>query len=154
MNSFNPKEYKVTALRECPTPDELRLCDTPEKAVEYWRLHVATSIYFNPDSECFVTLLLNTRRRLKGHQLLTIGTQDTLLVDPRAVFRAPVIAGAAAIVLMHNHPSGEPQPSEADIKVTRDLIRAGQLLKIEVLDHVIVGNPKFCSLRQLGWFSN
>jgi DNA repair protein RadC len=63
-----------------------------------------------------------------------------------------VIAGASALILLHNHPSGEPQPSEADIKVTRDLIRAGQLLKIEVLDHVIVGNPKFCSLRQLGFF--
>jgi DNA repair protein RadC len=68
------------------------------------------------------------------------------------VFRAAVIAGAAAVVLMHNHPSGEAQPSEADIKVTRDLIRAGQLLKIEVLDHVIVGNPNHCSLRQLGFF--
>jgi DNA repair protein RadC len=63
-----------------------------------------------------------------------------------------VIAAAAAIVLMHNHPSGEPQPSEADIKVTRDLIRAGQLLKIEVLDHVILGNPSHCSLRELGYF--
>jgi DNA repair protein RadC len=53
---------------------------------------------------------------------------------------------------MHNHPSGEPTPSEADIKVTRDLIRAGQLLKIEVLDHVIIGNPKHTSLRELGYF--
>jgi len=53
---------------------------------------------------------------------------------------------------MHNHPSGEPAPSEADIKVTRDLIRAGQLLKIEVLDHVIIGNPKHSSLRELGYF--
>ena len=53
---------------------------------------------------------------------------------------------------MHNHPSGEPQPSEADIKVTRDLIRAGQLLKIEVLDHVIMGNPNHSSLRELGYF--
>jgi len=63
-----------------------------------------------------------------------------------------VITCAAAVVLMHNHPSGEPTPSEADIKVTRDLIRAGQLLKIEVLDHVIIGNPKHASLRELGYF--
>ena len=150
MSAFDPKEYKVTALRECPTPEEMRLCDTPEKAVEYWRAHVITGLHYNPDCECLVTLMLNTRRRIKGHQLLTIGTVDTLLVDARAVFRAPVIAGAAAVILMHNHPSGEPQPSEADIKVTRDLIRAGQILKIDVLDHVIVGNPQFCSLRQLG----
>jgi len=53
---------------------------------------------------------------------------------------------------MHNHPSGETQPSEADIRVTRELIRAGQVLKIEVIDHVIVGNPGYCSLRALGYF--
>ena len=86
--------------------------------------------------------------------MLTIGTMDTLLVHPREVFRAAVIAGAAAVVLMHNHPSGEPQPSEADIKVTRDLIRAGQLMRIEVLDHVIIGNPNHSSLRSMGYFYN
>ena len=97
-------------------------------------------------------LLLNTRRRVKGHQLVTIGTMDTVLVHPREVFRVAVVGGAAAIVLMHNHPSGDPTPSEADIKVTRDLILAGQLLKIEMLDHVIIGNGSRSSLRELGYF--
>lgn len=151
MNTFNPKEFKVTALRECPVPADMVLCDTPQQAADYWRLHIATGLYFSPECECFVVLLLNTRRRLKGHQLITIGTMDTLLVDPRTVFRGAIIAGAAAIVLMHNHPSGEPTPSEADIKVTRDLIRAGQILKVEVLDHVIIGHPNHCSLRELGY---
>ena len=105
------------------------------------------------DCECFAVLLLNTRRRVKGHQLISIGTLDTILVHPREVFRGALIAAAAAIVIMHNHPSGEPTPSEADIKVTRDLIRAGQLLKIEVLDHVIIGRPNHCSLRELGYFA-
>jgi DNA repair protein RadC len=68
------------------------------------------------------------------------------------VFRSAIIAAASAIVLIHNHPSNDPTPSDADVKVTRDLIRAGQLLKIEVLDHVIMGNPKHCSLRELGHF--
>jgi DNA repair protein RadC len=62
------------------------------------------------------------------------------------------VAAAAAIVVMHNHPSGEPEPSEADIRVTRDLIRAGQLLKIDLLDHVIMGHGKHTSLRSLGYF--
>jgi DNA repair protein RadC len=75
-------------------------------------------------------------------------------VHPREVFRAAVIASASAVVLMNNHPSGEPQPSEADIKMTRDVIRAGHLMKIEVLDHVIMGNPKRCSLREMGYFAN
>ncbi len=147
-----PREFKVVSLRECPTPDTLHLCDTPQKAAEYWSLHVPTHPYFNPECECFVVLLLNTRRRVKGHQLLTIGTLDTLLVSPREVFRAAVIACAAALVLMHNHPSGDPAPSEADIRVTHDLIRAGQLLKIEVLDHVIMGVNQHCSLREAGLF--
>jgi len=140
------------ALRECPLPEHMLLCDTPDKAAEYWRLHVETNPYFNPECECFAVLILNTRRKVKGHQLLTMGTLDTILVHPREVFRGALIAGAAAVVLMHNHPSGEPEPSEADIKVTRDLIRAGQLLKIEVLDHVIMGKPGHRSLRELGYF--
>ncbi|HEV2211501.1 MAG TPA: JAB domain-containing protein [Verrucomicrobiae bacterium] len=76
------------------------------------------------------------------------------MVHPMSVFRLAIVASAPACILAHNHPSGQPGPSEADIKVTRDLIRAGQLLKIEVLDHVILGtgNPGFCSLRELGFF--
>jgi DNA repair protein RadC len=153
MNDAPPtaKEYKVAALRECPLPEQMQFCDTPERAADYWRLNIATNLYFNPDCECLAVLMLNTRRRVKGHQLVTIGTMDTLLVDPRIVFRGAVIAGAAAIVMMHNHPSGEETPSEADIKVTRDLIPAGQLIKVEVIDHVIIGNPKHSSLRALGY---
>jgi antirestriction protein ArdC len=149
--SPSSKEYKVVALRECPLPESMQLCDTPEQVAAYWRLHVATHPYFNPECECFVVLLLNTRRRVKGHQLVTIGTMDTLLVHAREVFRAAVGLSASAVILAHNHPSGDPTPSEADIKVTRDLIRAGQLLKIEVLDHVIIGAARHNSLRSLGY---
>jgi DNA repair protein RadC len=74
------------------------------------------------------------------------------------VFKVAIAANAAALILVHNHPSGDPTPSEADVKVTRDLIRAGQLLKIEVLDHIILGRrtlerPKdYVSLKELGYF--
>lgn len=108
--------------------------------------------------ENFQVVLLNTRRRLIRVEQISQGTLDTILVHPREVFKTAIAAGAAAIVLAHNHPSGDPSPSEADIKVTRDLIRAGQLLKIEVLDHIILGRatherPRdFVSLRELGYF--
>lgn len=148
----SPHEFKVMALRECPTPDALQQCDTPDKAADYWRMHITANPYFNPECECFAVLLLNTRRRIKGHQIVSFGTQDTLLVHPREVFRLAIMAAANSVVLMHNHPSGQSEPSEADIKVTRDLIRAGQLLKIEVTDHVVVGNGNFSSLRSLGLF--
>ncbi len=111
------------------------------------------------DVEHFQVLLLNTRRRLIRVEHISQGTLDTLLVHPREVFKLAITANAAAIVLVHNHPSGDPTPSEADIKVTRDLIRAGQLLKIEVLDHIILGqrtetrSKDYASLRELGYFA-
>jgi DNA repair protein RadC len=148
----SPYEYKVSPVRECPTPEKLQLCDTPQAVADYWRMHVPFHPFFNPECECFVVLLLNTRRRCKGHYFVSNGTLDTILVHPREVFRLAIMAAASAIVLTHNHPSGEPQPSEADIKVTRDLARGGELLKLEVLDHVIMGNPNHCSLRELGYF--
>lgn len=108
--------------------------------------------------EHFQVVLLNTRRRLIDVAQVSKGTLDTILVHPREVFKSAIAANASAIVLVHNHPSGDPTPSEADIKVTRDLIRAGQVLKIEVLDHVILGtrsqgrNQDYASLRELGYF--
>ena len=108
--------------------------------------------------ENFQVVLLNTRRKLIRVEQISQGTLDTLLVHPREVFKAAIAANASSIVLVHNHPSGDPNPSDADVKVTRDLIRAGQLLKIEVLDHIILGRASkerprdFVSLRELGFF--
>ena len=148
----SPYEYKVTSLRECPTPENLQQCDTPDRAADYWRMHIATHPHFNPDCECLAVLLLNTRRKVKGHHLVSIGTMDTILVHPREIFRVAIVTAASAVIVMHNHPSGESTPSDADVKVTRDLIRAGQLLKLELLDHVIIGNGNRSSLRELGYF--
>ena len=151
---FTPaKELALMTLREQPLPDEMLLADTPDKAVEFWQATIASQPRFNREVENFAVLFLNTRRRVKGFQIVTQGTADTLLVHPREVFRVAILAGAAALILLHNHPSGEASPSEGDIKVTRDLIRAGQLLKIEILDHVIVGHQQRASLRELGYFA-
>ena len=135
------------ALGESP------LLDTPDRVAELLREEHRTYVV-----EQFTVVLLNTRRRLIKVVKLASGTLDTILVHPREVFKPAIASNAAAIVVAHNHPSGDATPSEADIKVTRDLIRAGQLLKIEVLDHVILGRataerPKdFVSLRELGYF--
>jgi DNA repair protein RadC len=132
---------------------EMPLLDNPENIAEL--LREDNRLY---EVENFQVVLLNTRRRLIRVEQISQGTLDTILVHPREVFKSAIAAGAAAIVLAHNHPSGDPTPSEADIKVTRDLIRAGQLLKIEVLDHIILGRateekPRyFVSLRELGYF--
>jgi DNA repair protein RadC len=108
--------------------------------------------------ESFQVLLVNARKRLIRAEEISNGLLDTLLVHPREVFRAAITANAAGILLVHNHPSGDPTPSEADIKVTRELIRAGHLLKIEVLDHIVIGRASaqrakdYSSLRELGYF--
>ena len=108
--------------------------------------------------EHFYALLLDTRRRLLRKVVLTRGTLDAAIVHPRDVFRHAVTANASAVVLVHNHPSGDSTPSKADITVTRDLIRAGRLLKIEVLDHVILGRKTdewerdYFSLKEHGYF--
>ena len=153
MKAIHPQEFKVMSLRDCPVPSEMLVCETPKQVVDYWRLHIATAPHFNPECECLAVLMLNTRKRVKGHQLVTIGTMDTLLVHAREVFRTAIVSSAASVLLLHNHPSGDATPSEADIKVTRDLIRAGQILKIEVVDHVVIGRPGFQSLRSLGYFA-
>jgi DNA repair protein RadC len=151
-SSHQPREWKLVALRECPNPEQLQDCATPQQAADYWRLHVQTNPYFDPDREFFVVLILNTRRRIKGHVIVGMGILDSVLVHPREVFRVAIVASAHAVILAHNHPAGDPSPSAADIRTTRDLIRAGQLLKIEVLDHIIVGAQTHASLKALGQF--
>ena len=148
-----PREYKVVALRDCPLPSALVLCDTPQCAADYWRLHIATTPQFNPDCECLAVLLLNTRKRVRGHHLVTIGLLDQALAHSREVFRAAIVAAAHSVVLMHNHPSGDSMPSDADIRITRELVRAGQLLRIEVVDHIIIGHACHRSLREMGLVS-
>ena len=133
---------------------ESPVLDNPETVVKFIR---ETNRLKNVES--FQVLLLNVRQRLLRIEEISQGLLDTLLVHPREVFRPAIIGNAASIILLHNHPSGDPTPSEADIKVTRDLIRAGQLLKINVMDHVIIGRatperPKdYVSLRELGYFA-
>src|SRR5256886_10307266 len=126
---------------------EAPVLDTPERIADL--LREENRLY---EVEHFQIVLLNTRRKLIRIEQISQGTLDTLLVHPREVFKSAILANASAMVLVHNHPSGDPTPSEGDIKVTRDLIRAGQLLKIELLDHVIMGEPKYSSLRGLGFF--
>jgi DNA repair protein RadC len=100
--------------------------------------------------EQFGVVLLDTKHRVIRTTLLSVGTLDASIVHPREVFRAAASAGAAALVLFHNHPSGDPTPSGDDVALTRRLILAGDLMGITVLDHVIVAESRFYSLRERG----
>jgi DNA repair protein RadC len=109
------------------------------------------------DHERFWVLNLDTRNRMKGHpHEVSRGILDSSLVHPREVFKPAIQGGCAAIVLVHNHPSGDPTPSAEDIRLTRQLIQAGQVVGIKVLDHMILGRRTpdqardFLSLRESG----
>ena len=104
----------------------------------------------NRPVEHFGVVLLDTKHRVLRSTLLSVGTLDTSVVHPREVFREATRGGAAAIVLFHNHPSGDPMPSDDDVALTRRLVRAGDLMGIAVLDHVILAETRYCSLRDTG----
>jgi DNA repair protein RadC len=124
--------YSLISLGE-----EVRL-DKPAKVADYLR----SAFDENPMQEAFYCVHLDRKNHPLGRQLITLGTATSTLVSPREVFRGAIVAGAVAICVAHNHPSGDPSPSQADIQVTRKLREAARILEIEMLDHVVVGDVK------------
>ena len=100
--------------------------------------------------ETFGILALDVRHRLKREAVISVGCLTSSLVHPREVFQEAVVARAAALVLFHNHPSGDPEPSAEDVALTRRLASAGTLMGIEILDHIVLGAGRFVSLKERG----
>jgi DNA repair protein RadC len=99
--------------------------------------------------EEFLVVVLDTKNRLVKYEFISKGTLNASIVHPRDVFRIAIIHSAAAIILLHNHPSGDPAPSQEDIDLTRRLVEAGKLMGINVLDHLIIGGAKFTSMKEM-----
>ncbi len=104
--------------------------------------------------ELFMTLNLNSKLQVESKSVISIGNIDSAPVHPREVFGPAVRRGAAAVVVAHNHPSGDPSPSIQDIDVTKRLIKASEILGIRLIDHVIVGNGCFTSMKSEGYFAD
>jgi len=100
--------------------------------------------------EVFYVLTLNTQSRVVSAQEVTRGTLNSSLVHPREVFRLAIAEGAAGIIVVHNHPSGDPTPSADDRKVTQQLVEAGKIIDIPVYDHVVIGNGRYVSFAEAG----
>lgn len=100
--------------------------------------------------EHFVCLFLNTKNHIIARETLSIGTLNASLVHPREVFRAAIKHNSASLICVHNHPSGDPTPSPEDIGLTKRLTEAGELVGIEVLDHLVIGDGRFVSLKEHG----
>lgn len=114
------------------------ILDTPEKAYHYMQ----GAFDECPMQEAFYVIALNRKNRPLGRYRATIGTATASLVHPREVFQPLVLAGASAFIASHNHPSGDPTPSRADIAITKRLAEAARVMDINLLDHVIIGDRK------------
>jgi DNA repair protein RadC len=138
------------SLQYTPTLWEVgfRTLDTPAKVIEYMKdLNEAY-----PMNEVFYVILLNTKTKPMGRVQITSGTLNSALVHPREVFRAAVLGGAHSIICLHNHPSGDPTPSSADLQITRQLSTASRAIEIPMIDHVILGRPE-CDPAGRGYYS-
>jgi len=100
------------------------------------------------DREHFRVVILNTKNQVLAVETVSVGSLNSSLVHPREVFKPAVLKSAAAVILLHNHPSGDPTPSGEDLEITRRLAEAGKLIGIEVLDHIIIGDHVFTSLKE------
>ena len=98
--------------------------------------------------EHFKGIYLNSRKRIIKEETIFIGSLNESVIHPREIFKIALSENAAAIILLHNHPSGDPTPSSFDIEVTKELIKSGNILGIEVLDHIILGDDKYISFKE------
>lgn len=121
----------------------------PQAVSEHIRKILRTLDRLDRDKEHFFVISLNTKNKVKFVELVSIGTANTSLVHPREVFRRCIIRGASAAIVCHNHPSGESEPSEEDINITKRLVEAGKIVGIEILDHVIIGQ-RWSSMKEKG----
>lgn len=143
-------EWKLVPVRST-AHESNEAVTSPEAVVRYWHLHVQLGPAFNPEVECVVVIALNCKRWPKGHQVMSVGTINEAIVHPREVFRAAIVASAYSIVLAHNHPSGDPTPSQADLRFTRRIRQAAEIIQIQFEDHVIIGGGKHFSFRDSGY---
>ncbi len=132
---------------------DFRKCDSASRVVEYMKNAFDSA----PLQESFWVILLDRKNHVQGRVMITLGTVSSSLAHPREVFRPAILAGSSSIIVVHNHPRGDPSPSAADIQVTRQLREAARIMDIGLLDHVVMGDGKadpqgkgFYSCREAG----
>jgi DNA repair protein RadC len=134
-------------LEGYPESGEKPSVKTPDQVVSLVRSRLR-----GKKKEYFLALLLDTRGQLIKISEISVGSLDTSIVHPREVFKEAVSASAASVILVHNHPSGDPEASEDDIELTKRLAEAGEIMGVDVLDHVIIGDKQHLSLKGKGLF--
>jgi DNA repair protein RadC len=153
MPSPNPtRPYTIPGFRIALVREPgVKLAERPQVRVASAAAPLLAEYIGETDREVFAVALLTVRHRVLGLHTVSVGCLTSSLVHPREVFKPAILAGSAALLLAHNHPSGDPEPSAEDLALTRRLAAAGQLLGIEILDHLVLGEAgRFVSLRERG----
>ena len=148
MSKIQVSFERVVLVKEKVGRYELpKKIDSPDRA--YKAITAITSVE-EEAQEVFGVLILNTKHKIVAVHEVSRGTLNTSTVHPREVFKPAVLHNAAAIICFHNHPSGDTEPSKDDIEATKRLIEAGKIMGIEILDHIIVGDDRYVSLKERG----
>ena len=108
--------------------------------------------FTHADREEFVVLLLDVKNKLLGFHVVSVGSLTSSVVHPREVYKVAILGNAASLILLHNHPSGDPTPSNEDLQITNRLCQIGEVLGIKVLDHVVIGDGRYVSFVDDGYF--
>ncbi len=147
MTSLHFQTYRLQLVREAPTeaPQAEAVLDCPIAVARQLQ-----PLFGGLDREHFVVLALDARNRPIGCNTVSVGTLSASLVHPREVFKFAILANAAAVILAHNHPSGDVDPSKDDLELTRRLVRAGEVMGIDVLDHLVMAGQDYLSLKERG----
>ena len=139
--------YEASLTYNCIKLGDQAYLSAPDKTVEY-----LDGVFGDPTVEHFVVIPLNRKNRPLARIVVSKGTASSCLVHPREVFKPAIVAGASSVIVAHNHPSGDPAPSRADIQITRQLRESAKILGIDLLDHIIVGH-KDDDPQGLGFYS-
>ena len=143
--SYRLPRYRVALVREGSSYTDKKIVHSPEDVHA-----IVAAEYADAVVETAMMLALDTKNKVIGIFEISRGSLNASIIHPRDIFQRAILVNAASVILVHNHPSGDPTPSPEDIALTKKLVEAGRVMDITVLDHVIVGEEGFFSLKEQG----
>ena len=158
MKKYIPLKVVLRSVGEATLNDygaSRSALDSPETIFQFWKSVIESKSDFEADKETIIAILLDAKLRPRAYHQVALGTVNECPASPREIFRPVIISAAYAFVLAHNHPSGDPNPGQADRNITSQLREGAEVLQVQFLDHVIVGAPRvsdppFYSFRDAG----
>jgi len=135
----------IKMVREASVLYDIRKIGSPKDGVELGKKFLG-----DVDREQLIVCCLDTKNQPTAINVVSIGSLNSSIVHPREVFKPAILSNSASIMLFHNHPSGDPAPSKEDISITERIKESGRILGIELIDHIIIGNDSYCSLKEKG----